>query len=29
MNCEVLRNVDVEFYATCYKAGYCLRLDLN
>jgi hypothetical protein len=24
-----VHNVDVEFFATCYKAGYCLRLDLN
>lgn len=29
MNCGVLHNVDVEFYATRYKAGNCLPLDLN
>lgn len=29
MNRGVLHNVDVEFYATCCKAGYCLRLDSN
>ncbi len=29
MNCGALHNVGVEFYATFYKAGNCLRLDLN
>jgi hypothetical protein len=29
MNSGVLHNVDVEFYARCYKAGYCLQLDSN
>jgi hypothetical protein len=29
MNSGVVHNVDVEFYATRYKAGYCLQLDSN
>src|ERR1035437_2728814 len=29
MKIGVLHNVDVEFYATCCKAGYWLRLDSN
>lgn len=29
MKIGVLHNVDVEFYATCCKAGYCVRLDSN
>ena len=29
MNRGLLHNVDVDFYATCYKAGYWLRLDSN